>query len=525
ATEARQQIAKLNAEREQLTIESGQKLYQLQVEQFDRTQQRLLDRTKLAENDRLTALEQLRAKEPLLESQIQAERLQIQRETLQKELQSAQNRLAFLEKLGKQQERTEKDRQDEILKQRLTIGDLTSQLASNEIAQQEAITKVIQERIDREKQAIENLAQQQQLANDARIRSIEQVAKAQELLTQATQNQLKLLESIKDQQQSAADLEKTRFDILIQGTKDEREQAKLKESAALAEYRAKVEQLRIEKETFEIQEQQRLNAIEQQRIQAQINKLKAAASVTQADAEAAQARSDFAKIAADPNATPEQVQAAQLQIKASDQRRVAARAELEASGAQEQLLGEQQRIEQQASRNNRRALDRRQQNELLQADAALAGSIADPNRRQQAINQLAREQRSALGNENQRINFQSDRNRARNRVNQGFAGIDEAGDRVEGIVSDLESRIQNIRVRPADVAPQNFLRQIPQKVQAITPTLIPRTLPQVQAIVPGQGMQGSQGREVTQNISVSATFSNTFADRDEANLLDRIREG
>lgn len=360
--EAQEQLAAQEAE---LYGQRQDVLVQFQDEQLrlmERKQQEATDVLKLAEAERQTELQELINAGLLTDAEADQERLNLKREQIEAELDLEKQKLAALEALPAYSDpQKEAERQAQIRQSRIATAQLTGQLVENERAQQEAAVKVLEEQLNRVVQRIQNkmTAYQQQLERQQQI---------QEAISQAMDQQNRLLDARKALQDAITNAVTGDLQILQEMAKTNRERRDL----ATLEAEIKLRSLRINQEielrNLEIQRQQNELAIERERIAIRMQQ-------AQNRSQIAQAQSELEVLQRTPGATPERVQAKQIELQGLvDQGGFL--------GLQDQLLDRRAEMERRAADMEEMGIRERQRSERTQSRFEYGQTLQGSDRRE-----------------------------------------------------------------------------------------------------------------------------------------------
>ena len=345
----------------------------------ERAQKRAEDSAKLSEISRNTEIDKLLAARQIRETEAGLLRVQSSKATIAKELELEKQKIAELQKLPSLSDPVkEEERQQKIRASRIRSAELADQLVKNEIEQQQALFRVVSERLDRQAQASKNAAEGQ-------IQPLQAQLQLQDALSKLLDNQNKLLESRKSLQSALSGYVEGELGILAKSAKTDDERQRVAQLTAAAKFKALQQQQAIEQQSLEIQIKQNQAALIREQIQNRIAKLQNAADVAQATA-------DLAKAKAKPDATPEEIEAARLNLEAK---------KLAGQGLEQQgdLLKQQGQINEVTAQNQRQVLALKQQGELDQGKQGLIDALPE-GAKQQAQQNLTQEilQRLGLGN-------------------------------------------------------------------------------------------------------------------------------
>ncbi|ALF52247.1 hypothetical protein ACX27_04285 [Nostoc piscinale CENA21] len=340
-----------------------------QLQLLERQQQKATDLATLAAKDREIELQKLVNARVLNREDIQVETLKITRTGIEKELELERQKQQQLQSFPKYDDPVaEEERQTKIRTSRIRTSDLQLQLLQNEKSQQEAVYAALSKQLERATQAIANRAtiatqsfNKELLANSALEKSL------------SLQNQL--LDAQKSLRSALGSYVDAEFQILQETAKSEREKKNLAETQASIKLQAARQQAELDKQSLELQIQQNEAAQKRLEIENAIAQIKNRADIATKQAEAA-------KVASDPNATPEQKQAAQLQVVA---------AQVEGEGLQQQagFLAQQRTVNDQVNQMRRRTQDAQSTADVTRAEFEAANAIRDPRNRRRRLRELS----------------------------------------------------------------------------------------------------------------------------------------
>lgn len=315
-----------------LATEEQAKRIELENRYLSNAQSQIADIISQAEQSALQTTQELYNQREITQAQADQRRVNLTSDRLKKELALEQGYLEALESIERSKNPEKREEQErQIRASRLKTAQLTTQLAEQQQRDQEALAKVIQERISKEQKAIENLAERQ---NQAYEKQIELLGR----LNTALEFQNKLIESRKNLQGVIGDFLQTEYKILIETAKTDEEKQKLTQKAAEVELRFLAERQRLERESLEIKLKIQQAEDVRQRIQNQADQLTAAAKVKGAQAELANAQ-------ASPQSTSEELDALKLGVEAATAKLGAEQFKGDSLGAQSAFNRQQQAVE------------------------------------------------------------------------------------------------------------------------------------------------------------------------------------
>lgn len=294
-------LAAKEAEINQKRAQAQQQFYQQQMEMVERAAQKARDEMELAQTERETQLQELINSGAIREEQANVERVELKRQSLEEELRAEEEQRAALEALPASNDpRVERDRQAQIRQSRLETARLTGELARNEYEAQRAAFEQFKAEIDRQVQGIGNKLTAESQALDRRV-------KLSEAMSASLDNQVKLLEAQKNLQSAISGAVQGDLSALGAIARNEREKKDLEQAAAAMRLRTLAIEQQTELRSLEIQREQARIAREREQIALRIEEIENRRQIVQAEA-------DLTTLMRDPNATPEQIQAAQLNV-------------------------------------------------------------------------------------------------------------------------------------------------------------------------------------------------------------------
>ena len=179
-----------------------------------------------------------------------------------------------------------------------------------EIAKNEAVIEFKQRAINKQVEIIKSGAEQINLAGQIQIQQAEGVGKAYE-------HQKSVLQSTQNLVKSRVDVITGELQLASQLTNSEGQKKKIAISIAAIKMRSLERQLSFEEKVLNINLAQQASQLEQEKIRNRV-------AVANSKAAIAQAQADLASVQLDPKATPQQVQAAQLNVQAKVEEAIAA---------------------------------------------------------------------------------------------------------------------------------------------------------------------------------------------------------
>lgn len=345
------QQRKVNADLQKEVVEGAKRVQDERLKVIERAEKKATAIAQQAETERSIQIQQLINKGLLTKEEADQRRLQSTRQTIEAELKAEKASLAALSKLPKQSNpEAEEKRQESIRSSRLRSSQLVLKLLENEKQQQQALTAIIQKRIDREFQGIKNNLEASKQSLETQLRLQEGLSKAleqQQQILSARQdlqrslndlaqgqyaNAIRLLESQFSEEDRLEQAQKRRLELQKKineaKTPEEKSQAE-EELAALDKQEARETQLRnlrieakqaeiaaaeqefkLQQQSLELEQQKTLLLQEQEKTRLSIQAIEAKAGTAQAVA-------DRQKTLADRESTPEQRKAAELAVQAA----------------------------------------------------------------------------------------------------------------------------------------------------------------------------------------------------------------
>jgi hypothetical protein len=298
---------KLEADSNALSLEDYQKTLDKQLELVQRQTARITDIITTAEIERNTAIQALINSGEITDTKASELKVNNTRQRIAKELALE---LAFQQELQAQERPLDAAKAEEFERKvrasKIKTGQLTLQLAEQEEAQQAAVSKVVQEAIERRTKATTNLISQQSQEYQKQIQLLNRVGDAL-----AAQN--KILEQRQSLTGAISGFLGSQLKLLADTSKSEEDKARFEKAAAVERLRFLRQEQAFAREKLELSiQQQRLQDAQALR-QNQIDQLTAASEQKQSEA-------NLAKKKADPNALPEEIEALSLDLEAKRQK-------------------------------------------------------------------------------------------------------------------------------------------------------------------------------------------------------------
>lgn len=321
------------------------KFFEEQFAAIAKAQQEALQQVNLSEAQRSTQISELLRDNVITQEKADNLKLNLTKDRIQKELKLEQDGLNQLQQLATSNSKEEKKRQQEITSSRIRIANLTKNLVDNEISQQQALTREIQARLDREIQSINNQATAQELFFKRSIQQQQQLQQFSQLSQEALSQENKLLDARKTLVGAISGFLQGQLQVLSESTNSERDRRKIAEVTAQIRLDTVRQQAKIEAEILELNLQQEAAALEQKRIALEIEKIELRSSQSAARAATLKAQAEQKKIEADPRATTEQREAAKLGVESAVQSEVALATKVSAIAGREQLLAREAKLQ------------------------------------------------------------------------------------------------------------------------------------------------------------------------------------
>lgn len=360
----------LEAQIYQKRLENQTKFLDDQLALLERHQQEAADLATISAKEREIELQKLVNARVLSQEEAQEETLKIAREGLEGELRLEREKLSKLQSLPPYSNpAAEEQRQEKIRQSRIRTSDLQLQLLENEKSQQEAAFAVVSRSYDRLSEAIANQATAaEQLFNKQLLAST--------ALEKSLDKQNQLLDAQRNLRSSLAGYIDAQFQILLETAATEQEKDKLAEASANIKLQAALQQANIERQSLESQILQANLAQRRLEIENAIAQIRNRADV-------AQKEGDIARANADPDATPEQREAARLGL-------IASLAEGDALRQEAALLQQQRTVNEQVNEMKRQAFVLQSSADITRARFEAANAITDKQEKRKAFDRLRR---------------------------------------------------------------------------------------------------------------------------------------
>lgn len=357
-------------------IENQKAFLDTQLQLLDREQQKAKDATIQSAKEREIELQKLINARIFNEEEARAYSTQIAREGIEEDLRLEREKLTKLEAFPKYNDPVaEEDRQTKIRASRIRTTELQLQLLQNEKQQQEAALAAYTKAIERITQAIQNRA-------TVATQSFTKELQLNSALEKSLSRQNQLLDAQKSLRSALSNYIDAELQVLQETASTEQEKKELAETQASLKLNAVRQQIELDRQSLELQILQTEQAQQRLEIENAIAQIKNRA-------ETAKLQAEVAKVESDPNATPEQKEAAKLAV-------VASRFEGDALQQEAQLLAEQRAANEQINRMRRQGQLYESSAQLTKAEFDQANAIADRDDRALALERLQRRSKSRL---------------------------------------------------------------------------------------------------------------------------------
>jgi hypothetical protein len=372
---------KLEEESNTFILEDTQKRLDKQIELIGRQTSKLADAITEAETESNTKIQALVNENAITQTEASELRERSTRERLQKELALEKTNLDELNRLEKPKDPAKLDEfERKIRASKLKTSQLTLQLAEEEQRRQAAVFASFSEKLERQTKAMSTAIGRQSNEYQKQINVLNQMST---ILT----NQNKLMEQRQTLAGAIAGYVESDLKLLAETSKSEEEKAYYEKAAAAERLQFLVQEQAFARAKLELSIQQKRIEDAQALRQNQIDQLSATA-------EAAQAQANLKKTEADPNALPEAIEAAKLDLQVKTQK-------ILVEQDKGTLLGESVRINRQGEGFQRTELDLKQDSELRRAKLDFAKTLPG-DLGEGAINRLRQEARFNVGFERPR---------------------------------------------------------------------------------------------------------------------------
>lgn len=340
---------------------------QLQI--LERAQRKATQEIELAEIERSKQLQQALNDGLIRQSDIDIAKLSSTKERIDAELALELDKLNFLKTQPPFSDpRKEEEHQSKIRESQKRTAQLQLQLLEQQRQAQDLLFRKISEEIDQQIAKIQNnvTAAQQKLEIEL---------KQQDYLSKALENQNRILQARQGLQGALGQFIETEFKIMEATANTEKERERLARLQADYKLQALQTEQQTQRQMLEIDIKR--NEIAQQRAEMEnkIAQIRAAADV-------AKAKAEFAKIQADPNAKPEQIEAARLGIEAAN-------AALAGTLAEGKMLLQQRQVMAEENSLKRRTLAVQQQTQFRNAELERIQAIKDPRLRNLEMKEMS----------------------------------------------------------------------------------------------------------------------------------------
>jgi hypothetical protein len=360
---------KVEEEANSYVLDAFQKRLDKQVELIGRQSSKIADAITAAETDANTRIQGLINDNTLTQTQAAELRERSTRERLQKELALEKANLSELELLDKPKDPAKLEEfEKKIRASKLKTGQLTLQLAEEEQRRQEAVFKSFSEQVERQTKAMTNAIGKQSSEYQKQIQLLTQM---QGILS----NQNKLMEQRQSLSSAISGYIGSELKLLAETAQTEEEKQFFERAAASERLKFLAQEQAFARQKLELSIQQKRIEDAQALRQNQIDQLTAIADTKQAEA-------DLKKTQADPNALPEAIEAAKLNLEAKQQKVLVERQKGVA-------LGETSQINRQDEGIQRFSLGLNQRSQYDEARLALIKTLP-PEQAEEALGALRR---------------------------------------------------------------------------------------------------------------------------------------
>lgn len=355
------QANKIRADISKQGAEGQKQIFDAKLKDFEAKEKKATDTVKLAEAERKAEIDKQVAAGTLTREQAESKKLELVKASIQKEIDAERKKIAVIQALQAKTPEAQKQKDEKLMESRKRLADLTSQLAQNEISQQDqlkqAAEKAQQEAKERAIAAIEAQARAVQNAYTAQIQPLQQQLSLLGAIAKALDNQKALLSAQKELQSSMASLVSSAYQVAADLTEDETEKKQIQLEAKEAELAAITQQFAIQRQMLALEIQRNALALEQEKIELRVAKLKADAAIAQKEA-------NVKKLQAQ-GATKEEIEAARLDVEASKQER-------QALNLQDSLLAQKEQLNQKTGEVQLQSLDAQEKTANLGKRAEIA---------------------------------------------------------------------------------------------------------------------------------------------------------
>ena len=495
-------------------IEGEESIQAARMAVLERAQRKALDTAKQSEIERNNANQELLNKHEIRQVEFDRRRIINQRSTIETELQNEKEKLATLEAAPRYDDPAkEAERQAKIRASKIQLSQLTGQLLQNEYEQQQSNLRALAEKLDRRVQDMQNRTREQTLG-------LEKQQQVYDAITKSLDQQKKLMEEQQSLRKAQTDATLGELNVMGQIAQTESE----KRRYARAEEALKLRALKIQHEaeltSLKIQQQQTEIAREREQIELRIKRL-------QNEADVAQKEANLEKVKADPNATPQAIRAAELDLKSSQQQGGFL-------GQQETLLTRQAGFDRQSYALQENALRTRQGSEDLQQQYAFANTLQG-SQRADAMRQLRNKIAGDFGatGANSRLDFQAGLESLVNQTANDAFGIDrrDLGDNSGTIAQNLLNKAgldgsQDKRLAANRKAIDSRIGQLQQGAIAGKPERfqLPSLQSELNYTPPQSGAIASSGDSLGQILTAVTEIANKFGDLDALVKIDQSNQ-
>jgi hypothetical protein len=346
---------KLEEESNTFIIEDTQKRLDKQIELIERQRTKLADAITSAEVESNTKIQSLLNEQSITQTLASELRERSTRERLDREFALEKANLYELNTLAKPLDPAKRDEFERKLRaSKIKTSQLTLQLAEEEQRHQGAVFATFSEQLERQTKAMSTAISRQSNEYQKQITVLNQ-------MSTILANQNKLMEQRQSLAGAIAGYIESDLKLLAETSKSEEEKAYYEKAAAAERLQFLVQEQSFARAKLELSIQQKRIEDAQALRQNQIDQLSATA-------EAAQAQANLKKTEADPNALPEAIEAAKLDLQVKTQK-------ILVEQDKGTLLGESVRINRQGEGFQRTELGLKQDTELRRAKLDFAKTL------------------------------------------------------------------------------------------------------------------------------------------------------
>jgi tape measure domain-containing protein len=365
--EGQRELDKAEAETYRQRAENQKAFLESQLQQLEKSQQKAKDIVTESVKNREIEIQKLVNDRILNQEEAQAYLTQVTKDSIEEELRAEEVKFNKLQSFKYTDPAAEEERQTKIRQSRIRTSELTLQKLQNEKQQQDAVFAAMSKAYDRINQNLINGA-------TGFIQPLERQLQLSNSLDKSFELQNKLLEARKGLYSALQSYVSADLQILQDTAKSEAEKEQLAEAAASAKLAAARLQVDIDRQSLELQIKQTESAQRRLEVENAIAQIKNRADV-------AQKQINLVKTQKDPNATPEQIGVAQLELQA---------ALAEGLGLREQstILAQERAANNQINDAKRRTQQLESGANIRKAEYEAANAIANERDKQLALKQV-----------------------------------------------------------------------------------------------------------------------------------------